>query len=304
MKQSKHIYYLLVLLIYGRGHILVAQNNLVVTQRLSEIRAGLDSLIFVKRFESIESPCVCIDEKDHRKADPKRKLINSDYQLGLYNRHHIDSGVRCLSQFYARYTRFKIETIDTGAQTMKGIVELTYGYPASSIIQFLGMYHQKSGPTNVYFNQLLKNTGRFALYTEKDKYRIWVVLDDGPYHNLDTAYGYLEIVKNGVGPDGIKSYGVYFDQISYDRGDKNNQIFLKYTSTSFDLETQYYSRLLFEDLKSINSTDMIKKANAVWLKSFYNNPRCESCSFVYDIAEKMVKDNLFSLPNTNPIPAH
>ncbi len=122
---------------------------------------------------------------------------------------------------------------------------------------------------------------------------------------MDTFYAYLEIVKTVYSPVDKTVYFLYFDQMSLHKGDPNNQIFLKFSSTSFHDESIYYTTLVFHALKHLNSGNKSRKeAEAIWLKSFLNNPKCPQFQFIYKMAEKMVKKGIFSLPNTEPIPAH
>lgn len=287
----------------------------VIKQRLSDIKAGLDTMLFVKRFESVETPCVCIDEKNNAMADPKRKIINSNYRVGLIKnridsgvglkKNRIDSGVECLSQYYARYAAFTVTNCDTVNQRLTGNMQFTYGYPASSIIQYLGFTWTGPDKSKAFFERLLRSSGTFSLYPENDKYRIQIALTDGPYDKNDTVYGYLEIIKGAYKCNPPTAYTIYFDKLSISTGDTNNQIFLKFSTTSFDYEAEYYTVLMYDVLKYINkAADQEKYANAIWLKSFFDNPKCPQCRFIYTQAAHMVSGHVFSLPNTEPLPSH
>jgi hypothetical protein len=184
-------------------------------------------------------------------------------------------------------------------------VSLTYGYPASSIIQYLGFTYNAEDKQNAFYGKLLKSVGWFSLYPEGDKYKIKVSLDSKPYNKKDTFYGYLEIVKGLHAPASKISYQVFFDQMNLFRGDRNNQIFLRFTSTSFSDEAVYFTNLVFNTLKHENSSQKDKKyAEAIWLRNFLADPKCPQCSFIFKQAEYLVQQNKFSLPSTEPIPAH
>lgn len=276
----------------------------IVFARLMEFKQGMDTMIFVKRSESVELPCVCIDSADYTKAHTNRKVTNSNYRIRLKTQNIIDSGVECLSNYYARYIRFKTEKLNDSTMQLEGTVESTYNYPVSSIIQYLGFARQAVNPTKSFFDKLLTAKGTFILYPENDKYKIAISLSTGPYHKQDTMYGYLEIVQEAYRPRHTISWSFYFDQLSIHTGDKNNQVSMKFSSTSFSLESSYYATMLYNYLKFINDADQAKKAKAIWLTSFYADPLCKQCAYIYNLALFIVKHNSFSLPNTEPIPPH
>lgn len=278
----------------------------IVNERFSQIRKGLDTTFFVKRYESIETPCVCIDSTDDKKAHVFRETINSNYRIQLRQNGQVDdAGVQCLSKFYDRYARFRVTTFDPSAHTLTGECSFTYGYPAASIIQYLGFYHRTPGRDNAFYNRLLQSKGWFMLYQENDKFKMKVSLDSGPYHKKDTFTAYLEIVQNVYTPSKKIVYELYFDQMNIFTGDKKNQIFLKFASTSFTDEAVYHTNLLFNKLRYINATNNPQLyAEAVWVKNFFADPRCSQCAFIYEQAQYMVDHNIFILPNTEPSPAH
>ena len=122
--------------------------------------------------------------------------------------------------------RFKTTNIDHATQQINGTLELTYGYPAGSLIQYIGFANTATNKTQAYVDRLLRADGRFFLYPENDRYRVKIVLDSLPYDKRDTIFGYIEIVK-GAFRSNEKSISFYFDEMSIFRGDRNNQIFLK-----------------------------------------------------------------------------
>src|SRR5436190_21035588 len=75
-----------------------AQDPEIIQQRLIYIQHSLDSFIFVNRFQSIESPCLCIDEKDSSLAYPQRAVVNSNYRIQLTKNKFNPNGVKCLSE--------------------------------------------------------------------------------------------------------------------------------------------------------------------------------------------------------------
>lgn len=297
-----------ILLSFGFTHPVMAQQNDTVTlNRLKEINAALDTLIFVNRFQSIETPCFYIDPVDHSFAHTNRKIINSNalIQLTRGKEKRIDpSGIKCLSQFCARYLRLTTSTIDNQSLTIRGKVESTYGYPASSIIQYLGFLSDNLAKTTKFFEKMLRSTGTFVIFPEGDKYRIKIMFSDGPYEKSDIFSGYLEIVLEAFNPTHNKSLSFYFDEININKGDHNNQIFLKFSSTTFHNEEVYYTVLVYNTLKKKNSSILLEKANAIWLENFLTNPACTQCKPIFNSAKYMVDNNMSILPNTEPIPAH
>lgn len=284
--------------------ILYAQDD-VVESRIKEIARTMDTSIFVSRLLSIETPCLCIDEKDSSVAFPKRTIINSNYRIKLTKDETIDSsGVKCLSEHIARYVDFQIKCINVEDQTISGDLEITYAYPASSLIQFLGYTIDVPDKNRAYFKKLVSSRGTFKLYPEGDKYRIKMVISDPPFDARDTYFGYLEVVKHAFEEKAGKVYILNFDQMSIYKGDANNQIEVKFTSTTHANETKYYAALAYEVLKRMNSADLYERAKAIWLDNFLKNPQCKQCMLVYKLALDMISKHTFSLPNTSPIPAH
>ncbi len=283
----------------------VTEGSPEIKKRLENIRAGLDTSFFVMRFQSIETPCVCINVNDDDSAT-QESIPNSNYRIRFFRDGVIDTnGVQCLSNYCSRYARFHVKCINVEDETISGEVSFTYGYPASSVIQYLGIALPSANRGNAFYEKLLNCSGTFSLYPEKDKYRLKVQLNTGPYDERDIFYAYLEISEGVYSDTKPASYQLYFDQMSLFKGDRNNQIFLRFSSTSFNEEAEYYAVLLYHTLRYINNPkNDRKKAEAIWAKNFYNNPECSACSFIYQMAEKMVKSNNFQMPNTNPVPSH
>ncbi|WP_315814409.1 hypothetical protein [Paraflavitalea speifideaquila] len=197
----------------------IGQQQEVIRDRLSSIQRGLDTMIFVNRFESIESSCLYIASWDSSIACAERAVINSNYRIKLAKGKEIDTnGVKCLSQHVARYLRLRVKVVDTTDLCLAGVVETTYAYPASSIIQLLGATRQLEGKTDRYFDKLIKFTGTFTLYPADDKYRIKMILNDLPFDPGDAYFGYLEIVLDAFKPHAEKVYLLRFDQMSIKKG--------------------------------------------------------------------------------------
>lgn len=282
-----------------------AQSREVIAERMEYIGRVLDSAFFVSRFESVETPCLCIDEQDSSVAYPKREVINSDYKLQLAKKNKFDStGIKCLSEHVARYMKFRVSSINIDSQVISGTVETTYAYPASSLIQFLGATHALADKGNRFFGKLIKLHGRFRLYPANEKFRIQLVLTDPPYDEGDAYFGYLEIVQDAFRERPETVFLLNFDLMSIEKGDKNNKIGEGFTSTSHAHEMQYYTVLAYHVLKYAGSTDVWLKANAIWLDNFLKNPECPSCKPVYTAAKYMVAHGTGKLPNTSPVPAH
>ncbi len=267
---------------------------------LQLIRNAFDSAMFVYRFESIETPCVYIDQSNTQYADVKRKIINSGYRVSPQKNMSDTEHVKCLSQHCARYMVFKTKTIDTARLEITGDISTSYGYPASSIIQFLTYTNDQPNKTDSFFHRLISSKGSFKLYPDRDKYRLEIVLPNAPHSIHDTIYGYVEIVKDFHRP-AIRSTSVYLDKLSIEKGDKNNLIALHFTSTSHTDEANYYSVLAYHILKEKGSDNMYKNANAIWLDNFLRKPECK---LIYNIATFMVKHTKFALPNTEVAPPH
>ena len=277
-----------------------------IHERLTGIQKGLDTVFFVKRFESIETPCVCIDSVNDKVAYVHRKVTNSNYRILFNKNKKVDeAGVQCLSKYYNRYAKFHVSSYDLKTQTLAGECSLTYGYPSSSIIQYLGFTYNAANRENAFYGKLLQSTGRFILYPENDKFKMKLWLTTGPYNIQDTFYAYLEIVQGVYSSTSKVVYQLYFDQMNLFKGDKNNQVFLKFAATSFSEEAVYHTSLLYHKLKYINSpTKDVKYAEAVWVKNFFNDSQCPQCRYIYNQAIYMVNHNRFSLPNTEPSPPH
>lgn len=280
------------------------QPDSIVADRLQQIIKGLDTLLFVKRFESVETACLCIDSSNPVFADRERRIINSNYKIRLKLDHLIDSGVSCLSNYYARYARLRVKEYNEERQEIFGTVEFTYGYPASSIIQYLGMKYNAPQRDGAFFETMFMSTGTFCLYPDNDKYSLQIAMDATPYDKGDTLTAFLEISKNAFSSREKTGYMIYFEEMSLRQGDRNNQIFLRFTSTSFRDESMYYAVMMYHVLKYLQDPDKEKQGPALWLKSFFDNSKCPSCKFIYAQAAAMVNGHITALPNTEPFPAH
>jgi hypothetical protein len=280
-----------------------ADENSIATERYATIKKGLETMIFVKRFEGLETPCLCINKIDNTTAEAKREITNSNYRIRLTRKDTIDPGVKCLSQYYARYMRFELDSTNNRNDTIKGIVHFTYGYPASSLIQYLDFTKASVTETSDYFKRLISSAGTFKLYLENDKYRISINLPKEPYGN-DIVFGYIEIVQEAFRTPSHLSYNVYFDKVSVQKGEKNGQIFLNFSSTSHYYEKMYYAGMIYNVLRYLNSDNKTKRANAIWLQTFLENSDCFSNNIVYNSAKTMLKAKSFALPNTEPLPPH
>lgn len=276
-----------------------AQYNIAKTS-LQLISNAFDSSLFVYRFESIETPCVYIDQSNTQYADVKRKIINSGYRVNPAKNASDTEHVKCLSQYCARYMIFKAQSVDTAKLEISGIMMTSYGYPASSIIQFLTYTNSQPNKTDSFFSRLLSSQGTFKLYPDRDKYRLQMVLPNEPHNVHDTIYGYVEIVKDFYKPL-LRSTSIYFDRLSIDKGDKNNLISLHFASTTHTDEANYYSVLAYHILKEKGSDDPYKNANAIWLDNFLRKPECK---LIYNIASFMVTHTKYALPNTEVTPPH
>ena len=278
----------------------------IIRERLSGIHKGLDTIFFVKRFESIETPCVCIDSTNDKIAYVHRKVINSNYRILLNKNGKVDeTGVQCLSKYYNRYARFRVSNYDPKSQTLSGECSFTYGYPSPGIIQYLGFTHNAPNRENAFYAKLMQSTGWFTLYPENDKFKMKLSLNTGPYNEKDTFYAYLEIVQSVYSPARKIVYQLFFDQMNLFKGDKNNQVSLRFSSTSFSEEAVYHTNLLYNKLKYINSATKDQYyAEAAWVKNFFNDPKCPQCKYIYNQAAFMVNHKVFSLPNTEPSPPH
>lgn len=293
---------ILCLLIFG-GSCCAQAVNEIGRQRLDTIAASLERFLFVNRFESLESPCLYIDSGDNRLASPARKNINSNYRTRLSKYNTIDSnGVKCLSSNYAKYLKYKVERIAADPLVIEGSLEISYGYPVSSIIQYLCITAGDSAINTSYFKKLISSRGWFRMYPEKDKYVIAMVIRDKPYDERDTTFGHLEITKSYFNAVAPPSYQFIFDRISLYKGDKNNQLSLRYTSTDHRSEMIYFTAMVHEVLKNKDAGTLQQKAYAKWLSNYLLNPACRQCALIYEPASRHY--NGFMLPNTEPQPAH
>jgi hypothetical protein len=277
--------------------------NEIKRDRLDVISRGLERYLFVNRFESVETPCLYIDSADNTLASPGRNIINSDYRSQLSKKGFIDpDGVKCLSNYYSRYIKFKIENSIVDSLIIEGSFETTYGYPASSLMQYLCLTYPMPSKDTIYFNKLIRTKGRFRLFPENNKYVISLVIGDEPDDKRDIVYGYLEISQDFFNPHPQPSFQFIFDQISIYKGDKNNQISVRYTSTSHRTEMIYYTAMVHDVLKNKDAPDSSKQAYAKWLSNYLQNANCIRCNLIYMPASTL--RNGFILPNTEPNPPH
>jgi len=277
-------------------------DNPVMRERLRSICNSLDTLFFVNRFESVESPCLFMDSADDHYAIVNRKSINSNYRTKLLNDVIDTSGVKCLSNNYAKYLRFRADSTNEEQLTITGSIEITYGYPASGVMQYLCRNRAEGVGDTGFFNRLLRNHGWFKLYPDKDKYVLALVVQDRPYDPMDTAYAFLEITEDYFRSDPHPSYHFIFDRISLAKGDKNNQLSLRFTSTNTRNEMIYYTVMVHNIVKDLSSPDRKKQAYALWLRNYLTNSACIHCDLIYEPALRM--NEAFRLPNTRPQPAH
>jgi len=266
--------------------------------RMINIRSAFNNLLFVNRFESIESPCLYIDSVDDRVAHTG-DVINSNYRSLLLNKRIDPNGVKCLSNNYAKYLQFKVDSTELKDLTIQGEVMITYGYPASSIMQYL-CRNGLGANNDSFFVKLLKSKGWFKMYPEKDKYVLSLVIQEKPYDRRDTAYAFLEITSDFFKSNKEPSYNLIFDRISLDRGDRNNQLSLRFTSTNVRNELMYYTQIAYDVLH--DTRDLRSQAYITWLRNYLTNPACIHCDIIYSVASRPA--NGFILPNTRPQPAH
>lgn len=275
--------------------------NVFGHDRLDIISQGLNNFLFVSRFESVETPCLYIDPKDSSKATAYAK--NSNYRKRLADSLVVDDlGVKCLSNYCAKYIRFKTASTNDDSLIIRGEVEMTYGYPAAAIMQMLCITNDAPGNDSVFFKKMIKSKGLFKMYPEKSKYVISMIMQKEPFDPRDTVYGYLEIVKDFFGTDNTPSFHFIFDHISLYKGDKNNPLSLGYTSTTHRQEMIYYTEMVRDILQYRSSTEIKKRAYAVWLANYFESQACLKCNLIYKPASDYYKTEI--LPNTQPQPAH
>jgi len=308
----------------------------------------LQGHIFTNRFKSIETPCVLINPLHDSIANSpiaplsynnnkSFRLINSNYLITLYtykddsnyyknpsthfkknlSRHKSDSvnyynGLKCLSENCARYMRFSIDNkqIDGNTDTLFGSIQSSYSYPISSLIQYIGFVSEGADKTNAYFNRLLSDKGTFKCYMDNNKYRIQVQFpgDSTPFNGLYTFSGYIEMSRDFKAPN-ILLCNIFFDGMSIEKGDQDNQIFLKFTSTGFDNEALYMANLVFNTLIKADTSNAAKtgyekdKANGLWLRNFLERSGCSACNYIGHIAEQQYKIKpAVAFPNVDPLP--
>lgn len=265
-----------------------------------EVKLALDSLLFVRRFTSVETPCVVINPDEPGKATVYPDMRNSNYRTKQLN-----TGVLCLSQYCAQYLRLSHGLFVDSSQSVTGDVELTYAYPASSIIQYLGITYDKSGSdrSQWFFNYFLRSLGSYSLQVKNGRYEITIVLNTSPYTPLDTIYGYLELVRSVDPVNTTKVYEFFFEHMKMYKGD-DVQIFQKYATATFDSEAMFYTNMLTNTLMDLNNVNGSAHRNALWVSHFYSSPHCPSCGFVYAPAFYSATHPHFALPDVNPYPAH
>lgn len=283
-----------------------AQSDSIIVNRLNEIAVGLNSHLFVNRYESVEVPCVCIDSANDKMAAIHRDYINSGYRRLFAKSGKIDSlGVACLSRYYSRYAKLQVTNIDTASEKITGTISFTYGYPASSIIQYLGFYSRQPEREDSFYNRLLQSPGWFTMFPEEGKYKLTYGINKGMYDSRDTFSGYVEIVIGGYDSKHSKSFQLLVTNINLYHGDREIPVSVKFASTSFRDEATYYSDMLYHRLIFLNSGFKDKdQAEAIWLNNFFRNQQCWQCQFIYGMAMSKVSFGKKILPNTEPIPPH
>lgn len=281
-----------------------------VVQALNSMKEVLDSVLFVNRFETIETPCFVLNPDNDTLAYIKPGVINSNYRVLTSLGYDSIEGKACLSQYCSRYFRLRNITVDAGSMKLSGIIESSYSYPAPSLMQYLTMVDETSATGGIYkkedrlFEKLLHTKGRFELYPENDKYRIRLSFPDKPYDGDYTMYGYLEIVRPDIDHSKEKVYTFYFDRMSIRKGDDNNRIFLKFSSTNSHSEHMYFTRLVYDALRKGNNTgagDTARhnRAMARWVESFLQEATL--CQPFLEAARVLGAPS-FWLPNTLPFP--
>jgi hypothetical protein len=271
------------------------------TPSVRNIKLALDSLLFVRRFQSVETPCIVINPDQPDEATVYPDMVNSRYRVSKKT----DRGVLCLSENCAQYLRLSHGLYIDSNQSVQGNVELTYAYPSSSIIQYLGMTYAKSQTdrSQWLFNYFLRSLGAYTLSKQNGRYEIVMVLSTEPYSPLDTIYGYLELVRSVLPNDSAEVYEFFFDQMKMHKGD-DVQIFQKYTTATFDSESMFYSNMLANALIGLRGQDSVALRNAIWVRNFYGSPNCPMCGFIFGQALYSAMHLTSSRPNTNPYPAH
>lgn len=285
----------------------VSEDSIQINQRLQFMVQQLGQKIFVRRFESVELPCVCINDNDDRIGELKRRISNSNFRIRLKQKRLIDEGTECLSNHHARYVKLETDCVNWRKQKISGVAHFTYGYPASSLIQYLGMTQGTSNSLDAYFSKMLQSTGWFEIRPEEDKYRIAICLNTGPYNKNDTAFGYIETSQSAFRKDSNKvNVSIYLNRLQIESGDKNNQIFVRMASTDFADEAIYYKTLLYHHMKGEENPDPLsRRAHYQWLDRFYGNPACMACRFIYNqVMQVLLHPPALQLPNTETNPPH
>ncbi len=271
------------------------------TPSVPSIKVALDSLLFVRRFQTVETPCIVINPAQPDEATVYQDMVNSKYRVAK----NTNRGVLCMSENCAQYIRLSHGLYIDSNQSIHGDVELTYAYPCSAIIQYLGMTYAQTQTdrSQWFFNYFLRSLGTFTLSKQDGRYEITMVLTTTPYTPLDTVYGYLELVRSVYPNNNTKVYEFFFDHMRMHKGD-DVQIFQKYATASFDSESMFYTNMLVGALMGFNTQDPVAKRNAIWVQNFYGSPNCPMCGFIFGQALFRASHNPVSRPNTNPYPAH
>ncbi|MBN9299827.1 MAG: hypothetical protein J0I41_22685 [Filimonas sp.] len=267
------------------------------------IRTALDKSIFANRFESIETSCYILDSTDDRKATRVSftdKYINANNRIRLYSGKPDTAGFKCLSENCSRYLRLNVVFIDAEQKCMRGTVENTYAYPAPSLMQYLGMTANATNPTDAFFQKMISNKGTFTLSPKDDRYQIEISFPGGPFEGDFTMYGYVDMVKAMDG-DTTPVCQIFFDRMAIKKGDDNNRIMLKFTSTSPRLEKMYFTRMIYDVLSRENRGSIEDRMNAVWLRNYL--VRTPLCSPLLQQANFFLRSSNYSTPNINPTPA-
>jgi len=297
-----------------------------IKAKMTEIRNDLNNLILVNRFQSVETPCFEINDHDSTQAKHSalNGIINNNYRIRLFRDSVITPGIKCLSEFCCRYMRLLVnDSMDVTNLKMSGIVESTYGYPSSTLMQYIGLTYTLQGRDSIYFKKLIRNTGTFEIYPEDSRYKIRLRFPTSPYNSDFIIYGYIEAIRPAQPGDNRVVYNIYFDQLDIKHGDANNRIFVKFSGTSHRDEQLYFQSLITNiinkgqhknitpgnakaqsvyDLdKTKPKQDIKSEAYAKWLLNFLK--QAPYCDIFYRSAITTQNSQSFQLPNISPTPA-
>ena len=274
---------------------------------IDTFRSLLNTHVFVTRFESIETPCYIITEKEGEiiaNLPYSNSNFLSNYYLSLkknnsrlFTSKNQLTGIKCLSEYCSRYMRFRICQIPSKINTednkelYTGEIESSYGYPSSSLIQYIGLTYNSLNPekTSQYFNYFIVNKGSFTIFEDNNKLRIKMTFPDDPFTKDYTFYGYIELVRDLLNSSEITST-IFFDKMSIKNGDSSTPISLKFSSTSFTNEENYFSDLVYSILiRSEKSNKTYFNNYSTWLKHFLKLPICVNCQKILMRAEEKLK---------------